>query len=77
MQLVGQIHVVDARLHVNTIPMQADAAFEVVRLLRAQIEISHRQHRRHADALVDIGHTETLRHAREHRKISVESVLDP
>ena len=50
--------------------------FVIVRQLSFQVETGRREIRKRADALVDIGHAEALRHARKHGEILVEAMLD-
>ena len=79
MDFVGQVHVVDARLHSRTgptctrTPPSQSCDFCVRRL---NVVGSTPTGRDHADALVDIRHAEALRGAPEHREVSVEAMLE-
>ena len=76
LELVRELHLVVARLDFELPIVETDARFPVVRLLRAQVKIGGNTKQRRANALVDIGDTEALRHAAEQRHAGHELVLD-
>ena len=82
MDLVLEVHVVDAGLHLESAGLDAEAAFDVVRGLGLQLEILRERHeegverRTRGNALIDVRRAERARGAAEHREHVVEAMLE-
>ena len=82
MDLVLEVHVVDARLHLERAGLDAEAAFDVVRGLGLQLEVPGRgvkngiESRSGRHAFIDIRRAERACGAAEHREYVVEAMLE-
>src|SRR5207342_2965898 len=82
MDLVLEIHAVDARLHLEPARLDAEAAFNVMRSLGLQLEIPGNwieegvERRSQRNTLIDVRGTERACGAAEHREYVVEAMLE-